>query len=457
MSPFDQDATLASAHPNNVMAHGGHGAPLSRRSEFAFEPELEGSNYQTAPITSLALARWTWAVAGLLIGTLLGVLSAVGGGFKATATLQFTTTDPAATGATSVGKTLETLAGSDAVLGLAVLSLRTGGAYAAKYAAARGKLPAKGPNGDETVAKEYLKDGLKALYTDGSNLVDITVTRADGKVAGVEANAIATAVQSKIQDDADKKISRLQAEADKLISSLNSAPSSLNSSEISSIGQLLGTEKAKVAFTDKQSVQVIQAVRAFPAGMSQLVSGLLGATGGAFLGALAAVAAGAGRRRPHSPRELASLAPDLVVRTTVQAGELAGRVMETERRSVVALAMPDTRFAATQLGMAIAHHLRTHGATVALVDRVSEFSPTSASEDRLWALRRDVRRNIPANFSADMLVVVCGADEEALSLIAGQSDLLVAVVAKQRKTTLADIRRTIDAVRISEPVVVLAR
>jgi hypothetical protein len=107
--------------------------------------------------------------------------------------------------------------------------------------------------------------------------------------------------------------------------------------------------------------------------------------------------------------------------------------------------------------MAIAHHLRTHGATVAVVDRVSEFNPASASEDRLWALRRDVRRNVPANFSADLLVVVCGADEEALSLIAGQSDLLVSVVAKQRKTTLADIRRTVDAVRVSEPVVVLAR
>ena len=204
-------------------------------------------------------------------------------------------------------------------------------------------------------------------------------------------------------------------------------------------------------------MQVIEAVRAFPAGTGPVVSGLFGAAGGAFLGALAAVAAGAGRRRPHSPRELVSLAPDLVVRTTVQAGELAGRVMETERRSVVVLAMPDTRFAATQLGMAIAHHLRTHGATVALVDRVSEFSPNTAAEDRLWALRRDVRRNIPANFSADMLVVVCGADEEALSLIAGQSDLLVAVVAKQRKTILADIRRTVDAVRICEPVVVLAR
>jgi hypothetical protein len=152
-----------------------------------------------------------------------------------------------------------------------------------------------------------------------------------------------------------------------------------------------------------------------------------------------------------------ALAPDLVVRTTVQAGELAGRVLETDRRSVAVLAMPDTRFAATQLAMAIAHHLRTHGATVAVVDRVSEFNPSNASEDRLWALRRDVRRNVPANFSADLLVVVCGADEEALSLIAGQSDLLVAVVSKQRKTALADIRRTVDAVRVSEPVVVLAR
>ncbi|MDQ1286684.1 MAG: hypothetical protein QG622_249 [Actinomycetota bacterium] len=441
------------------MSHGDGMAPLSRNTDAGFDPELEGSSYQTAPITSLAIARWTWSAIGAVVGVMLGFLSSLGGGFQATATLQVVG-DMNADDASSIGKTLEALASSDAVLRIAVVSLRSGGNRAAEYAAAGGKLPAQGPNKDETDAKDYLSAGLKALYTDGTKLVEINVTRAEGKgqIAGIEANAIANAVQTKIQQDADEHIKKLEADFDKAYGTRGGgALVTATDPEIDSVRKALGDRKAQLLFVDKQSVQVIPAVHAFPAGMSQTVSALMGAAGGAFLGALAAVAAGAGRHKPHSPRELMSLAPDLTVRTTVQAGELAGRVMETDRRSVAVLAMPDTRFAATQLGMAIAHHLRTHGATVALVDRVSEFSPNSSAEDRLWALRRDVRRNIPANFSADMLVVVCGADEEALSLIAGQSDLLVAVVAKQRRTLLADIRRTVDAVRISEPVVVLAR
>jgi hypothetical protein len=428
----------------------------ARHAEISYEPELEGSSYQTAPITSLALARWTWAVAGLLVGAVLGLLAARGGGYEATSTLQIANSTDTTTAA---GTTVEALATSDAVLALAVRSLRAGGAYATQYRQVGGALPAVGAQNDETAAKEYLAAGTKALWAQDTSLVDITVTRPTGGVAIIEANAVAAAVQSKIQNDADATISRLATEYSKLIGTRTIGPSANpgDIAEAQAIAQDYGAKKAAEAFSSKQSVQVISASTAFPAGPDKLVSALLGAAAGALLGALAAVAAGAGRRKPHSPRELGALAPDLVVRTTVQAGELAGRVLETDRRSVVVLAMPDTRFAATQLAMAIAHHLRTHGATVALVDRVSEFSPGSAAEDRLWALRRDVRRNIPANFAADMLVVVCGADEEALSLIAGQSDLLIAVVAKQRKTILADIRRTVDAVRVSEPVVVLAR
>jgi hypothetical protein len=416
----------------------------------AFEAELEGSSYQTAPITSLALARWTWAVVGMVIGALLGVLASVGGGYKATAAVQFSSTEGQQS-PTGAGKSLEIQVSSDGVLRLAVEALRKD----ARYPQNGGNLPARDAIGQENPAIRYLRTGLEALYVDGTNLVEIEVVRTNGALAFLEANAIASAVQTKIANDADTEILARRSE---LLAQI-SAGGGLLASAAPDVAKLREDVSHQVSalMAVKSSVKPIPATEALPAGVSRVTSGLLGAAGGAFIGALAAVAAGAGRRRPHSPRELVSLAPDLVVRTTVQAGELAGRVMETDRRCVVVLALPDTRFAATQLGMAIAHHLRTHGATVALVDRVSEFSPTTAGEDRLWALRRDVRRNIPANFSADMLVVVCGADEEALSLIAGQSDLLVAVVAKQRKTVLADIRHTVDAVRISEPVVVLAR
>jgi hypothetical protein len=306
--------------------------------------------------------------------------------------------------------------------------------------------------------KNALGGSITPLYQTNTTLVSVTATDTSSLCAGYKATAVAEAVKTQIQSDAQQAIATHTKDIQTLIANQTLGPpgSAAEQNRLMALGTAAGTQQAN-ELAAKQQVSVIDAQVALPAGPDRNTAALLGAAGGAFLGALAAVAAGAGRRRPHSPRELGALAPDLTVRTTVQAGELAGRVLETDRHSVVVLAMPDTRFAATQLAMAIAHHLRTHGATVAVVDRVSEFAPANASEDRLWSLRRDVRRNIPANFSADMLVVVCGADEEALSLIAGQSDLLVAVVAKQRKTILADIRRTVDAVRVSEPVVVLAR
>ena len=444
MSPLDQDAALAQGAPNGVMMNYGAPAPApARHSDLAYEPELEGSSYQAAPITSLALARWTWAVAGLLIGTLLGFLSATGGGWKATATLQINTgTDP--NSVKTIGETLQAMVGADSVLGTAVEALKKNDRFA--------------KDGCGKPDKGSLAGSVTGLWATDTSLVSVTATDALGKCAGYKATAVAQAVKVKIQSDALDAINAHTADVRAAMASNTLGPpsSDAESARLSQLGQEAGTQQSG-QLAAKQSISVIDAALALPAGPDRNTSALLGAAGGAFLGALAAVAAGAGRRKPHSPRELVALAPDLVVRTTVQAGELAGRVLETDRRSVVVLAMPDTRFAATQLAMAIAHHLRTHGATVAVVDRVSEFNPSNASEDRLWALRRDVRRNIPANFSADLLVVVCGADEEALSLIAGQSDLLVAVVSKQRKTTLADIRRTVDAVRVSEPVVVLAR
>jgi hypothetical protein len=443
MSPLDQDAALSQGTVSNgVMNYGPPGQGASRRTDAAYEPELEGSSYQAAPITSLALARWTWAVAGLLIGTLLGFLSATGGGWKATSTLQINSEDPNALKA--LGQTYQASALSDKVLGDAATALAKDDNFVKKNCA--------------KVDKNSLGASITPAWQTDTSLVDITATDPIGACAGYKATAVAQAVRAKVEADALEAIKNHTRDVQKVMASNTVGPvtSDAETSRLTQLGQDLGAQQS-AQLAAKQSVTVIVAAVALPAGPDRNTSALLGAAGGAFLGALAAVVAGAGRRKPHSPRELAALAPDLVVRTTVQAGELAGRVLETDRRSVAVLAMPDTRFAATQLAMAIAHHLRTHGATVAIVDRVSEFNPSSATEDRLWALRRDVRRNIPANFSADILVVVCGADEEALSLIAGQSDLLVAVVAKPRKTALADIRRTVDAVRVSEPVVVLAR
>jgi hypothetical protein len=431
----------------------GAGGTVVTHGDGSAEPALENPGYQAAPVTALAMARWTWAVFGALIGVLIGLAAASGGGEKGTATLQLRQPAAAdqAAGQKSTGQAVAALAKSDSVLELAVASLRSG-PYGQQYAQVHGTLPAPLANRDETPAKNYLAAGLVANWAADSNLVTVEVTRGSSYPRGVsvvEANAVAFATKAKIASDADEAIKNL---TDELKNQTRGLPST--APEVTQLRNDYATQVAKVAFQDKQSVSVIPTKYGYPTGPDVRVSGLLGAAGGTLLGALVAVAAGAGRRRPHSVRELVALAPDLVVRTTVQAGELAGRVLETGRRTVVVLAMPKTDFAASQLGTAIGHHLRTHGATVAVVDRLS--SSGGSGQDRLWALRRDVRRNVPANFGADLAVVVCPADEEALSLIAGQSDLLVAVVARRRRTLLGRIRSTMDAVRVAEPVVVLA-
>ena len=81
----------------------------------------------------------------LLVGALLGFLAAIGGGYKATATLQFTSTDDGANGATAIGTTLEAPRPAPTPCSPSrspryARAART----ASRYAAAKGRLPDKG-------------------------------------------------------------------------------------------------------------------------------------------------------------------------------------------------------------------------------------------------------------------------------------------------------------------------
>lgn len=410
-------------------------------------------------MTSLALARWSWAVAGLLLGAALGWFVVSGGGYRGTAVLQIRSQASGTGPQKDSTPGIAALVSSDAVLKLAVTSMRGDGKWAASYARYGGHLPAPlpaAPGGqpDESPAMGYLASGLQATPKLGStDLVEVSVTRvgSNGQIPALEANAVAEAVVTKIERDADDEITALTTELNSQLGKKD-----ISTAVAAAMRERYATQVAQLALGDKQSLKSIPATKGTWAALDPRVSSLLGAVGGTFVGTLVAVAFGAGRHRPRSPRQLAALAPDLVVRTTAQAGELAGRLLETGRRTAVVLALPHAQFQAGQLAMAVAHHLRTHGATVAVVDRLTEGSDAVTGEERLRALRRDVRQDVPGTFAADLLVVGCPGDEEALSLIAGQSDLLVVVVGKRRASTLAGLRTVVDAVRISEPVVVLA-
>ena len=144
-------------------------------------PELEGSGYQSAPITALALARWSWAVAGLLVGGVLGWAAvATGGGYSGTAVVQIRSTSSDAGGTSGDNSSaVAALASSDAVLTLAVAALRDEKTWAPLYRRYGGRLPAAaGPaKDDETAARNYLGGAVSTATPTGStSVVRITVT-----------------------------------------------------------------------------------------------------------------------------------------------------------------------------------------------------------------------------------------------------------------------------------------
>jgi hypothetical protein len=107
----------------------------------------------------------------------------------------------------------------------------------------------------------------------------------------------------------------------------------------------------------------------------------------------------------------------------------------------------------------VANHLRTHGSSVTLVNAIALESGDSSSmalPDEVWVLRRDIRQDVKAYFSTDVLVVACTAEPEAVGLISGQSDLMAVVVAKEGRSTLQQIWDTVSAVETADPIVVLA-
>ena len=98
--------------------------------------------------------------------------------------------------------------------------------------------------------------------------------------------------------------------------------------------------------------------------------------------------------------------------------------------------------------------LRTHGASVTLVHAIVPEGADPAGAET-WVLRRDVRGDVRGYFATDALVVACPADPDPVALIAGQGDLAVAVVAKQHRTTIGEVRDAVAAVEAAQPVVVL--
>lgn len=387
-----------------------------------------------APVLALLRARWPWLVITGLLGTVLGLLLGAAQTYQATAMLQLTgVTDSFRV--KQVGQTVELNAVSAPVIEQAV-----------KDPALAGTAP------------EDLGPRTTALWGIDTDLITVTVRNQDGRKAVEEANAVAAAVVDTAQTSQATQLANIAQQVNDLVAN---NPLENKTSEAQRL-QAAGTRSADLQFKVLDGVSVALQSQAFayqPAGAARPVAAALGGVGGIILGAFAALLVGAGRRRVRTPAELRALAPELTLKSTTQAGEVAGRLLESGHSTLVVLSLPSTPSSASRFAAAVANHLRTHGSSVTLVNAIALESSDSASmalPDEVWVLRRDIRQDVKAYFSTDVLVVACTAEPEAVGLISGQSDLMAVVMAKEGRSTLQQIWDTVSAVESAHPIVVLA-
>jgi hypothetical protein len=407
-----------------------------------------------APVLAILRARWPWLVVAGLLGTVAGLLLGASPTWQSSATLRLSgINDP--NRVKQVGQTYQSLVNSRPVVALAV----------------KGLAAANGPDGKpnpvpadlrraaaQTGFAESLAPKVKGVWQVDTDLVSVTVTDSNNVWAGWETQMIAEAIDQYVKDNRDATQAALTAQINAQIARPLANPSAA-AAQIAALGSSAASAQA-AAILDAASLSVQSSAGvAVPAGASRPVSAGLGGVGGLLVGAVVALLAGAGRRRVRTPGELRSLAPELNLRATTQAGEVAGRLLESGHSTLVVLSLPSTPSSASRFAAAVANHLRTHGSSVTLVNAIALESGDASSmalPDEVWVLRRDIRQDVKAYFSTDVLVVACTAEPEAVGLISGQSDLMAVVVAKEGRSTLQQIWDTVSAVETADPIVVLA-
>jgi hypothetical protein len=101
----------------------------------------------------------------------------------------------------------------------------------------------------------------------------------------------------------------------------------------------------------------------------------------------------------------------------------------------------------------VSDFVRGHGLTVTVVDTAS-LTSRAARRD---VLRFDLRDNVPHAFGSDVVVLVIDSEDDAHSMLAGQSNLRAAVVVHRQRTTVGRLAQLLESLDRAEPVVILAR
>lgn len=415
----EQTADTPGDGPTAAPRH--HAAPGSRRGR------RDTIAFGQLPPASLLLARPLVLLVAAVLGGLLGFALAGGQGYKASSTLEFTVQSSDSLVAKQTGQTLARNAVASDVLTAAATALGTD------------------PNGLSTrVTAEWQQD---------SRLVTITSSAPAEDQAVAEANAVAAAL---VQADEAAIAGRLNAAADQsnqVLTGEQLGSAEAEAARKTQLGQSLGARQDAIASESGSLILADPARSAEAAGLTRPMGLAIGAVAGLLLGGLVSLLLGLRGLRVSSERVLRHAAPGVQVSAPSQVAQMAGEIVESGKRVVAVVTARSAQAEGTSVAKDVAEFLRAHGLVV------SEIGPFDR-DDRsaaLRMLRRERRRDLPAQVGADAVVAVVVAGSDASALLEGQSDVAVLVVARRRHTGLGEVLRVVESFDRAEPTVVLAR
>jgi hypothetical protein len=371
-------------------------------------------------------ARGAWLAAAALIGATAGLFLSGPSGYEVTALMQLTQTNQDSLRIKQLGQTLERTGTSSAVVNEAVST------------------------GDVTATD--LAGRLNVVWEEDTDVVAISVRgpSADGLVD--EANAVAEAIMTVSGRQADAQIDAIRDAGDRVVETGQLSDDRAEAARRAQLGTTIAAQQ------DQATLAATPAVLVAPASDPE-ATGITRSTGAA-LGAFAAVALAAGiallvpfrRRRVRKLRDVKTFLPNVRPRAREGvAGEVAGMLTESGRQDLAVLAVGDTDSVAHSIAQEVVELLRSHGlrAAISPSDMAARGPAPFPVYGAAW------RRNARGLGNLDVLVTVARADDQALSLLDGQSSVHAVVVVKAGKHSILELRGVTSRLEHADPTVVL--
>lgn len=375
------------------------------------------------PVSALLKLRFKWIVAGVILGAVVGLVASLVlgvGRFSAQTVLQVAPTSDDSQRAAQLAQSVKVMAGSTPVLEVA--SEKTG------------------------VPVSQLRQRALVTWDDGTDIVTVQVSARTSEGAKEQSTAIADAVIELSGANTDARLSALTEQAQKLVTEAPLPDETAETQRKAGLGYTLAQQQG-AAIGAGADIEVINpADSAEPSGITPLLGVLLGAFAGLALAAAAALLLPIGRHRLRDNREVGVLAPTLRLRSRRAAHEQAGRLMESGGSTLAVLAMPGAEDSGRQFADRVVRVLGAHGLAAQLVDARSGMTAEQA-----MILRRADR-----GIDGDRVrVLLCPASEDTIELLAGQTEVLSAIVMLPRRTRLDDLQDVASAVATSRPAAVI--